>query len=97
MVLIPLPLQVKELGSGSYGTCMLAEDADGEMVAVKFIQRGSKVYSLLTLVVCHRSVTAAPARSILCTAVSHELRGLFPASNILVAAISLFACRWTRT
>ena len=47
-VLILLAMQVKELGSGSFGTCMLAEDADGELVAVKFIPRGSKVYSSLS-------------------------------------------------
>lgn len=34
---------VKELGAGSFGTCKLAIDLDGEYVAVKFIPRGRKV------------------------------------------------------
>lgn len=36
-------MQVKELGAGSFGTCKLAIDHDGEYVAVKFIPRGRKV------------------------------------------------------
>ena len=36
-------VQVKELGAGSFGTCKLAIDHDGEYVAVKFIPRGRKV------------------------------------------------------
>ena len=42
-------MQVKELGAGSFGTCKLAIDHDGEYVAVKFIPRGRKVRVLLVL------------------------------------------------
>lgn len=35
--------QVKELGTGSSGTTVVAEDSDGEMVAVKLVPRGHKV------------------------------------------------------
>ena len=37
-------VQVKELGAGSFGTCKLAIDSDGEYVAVKLIPRGRKVW-----------------------------------------------------
>lgn len=32
-------MQIKDLGSGSFGECKLARDHDGEAVAVKFIER----------------------------------------------------------
>lgn len=38
--MIRVVVQIKELGSGSFGQCMLAEDHDQETVAVKFIERG---------------------------------------------------------
>lgn len=32
-------VQIGDLGSGSFGECKLARDHDGEVVAVKFIER----------------------------------------------------------
>lgn len=52
----PLPLsrvpllaaQVKDLGRGTFGVVQLAQDkATGEVVALKFIERGNKVCSAL--------------------------------------------------
>ena len=34
---------MKDLGAGSFGTCKLAIDTDGEYVAVKLIPRGRRV------------------------------------------------------
>lgn len=37
---------MKDLGAGSFGTCKLAIDTDGEYVAVKLIPRGRRVRML---------------------------------------------------
>lgn len=54
-----MPVQIKELGSGSFGQCMLAEDHDGENVAVKFIERGK--------VRLHPVIGVDTVRACLCT------------------------------
>lgn len=91
----PLPqcVQVKELGAGSFGTCKLAIDSDGEYVAVKLIPRGRKVRFSPRL--CRWMSTSVPVASSSACPSSHARHSTYgcPCSGNFLHRI-VVVCLW---
>ena len=89
----PLPqcVQVKELGAGSFGTCKLAIDSDGEYVAVKLIPRGRKVWFSPKLCRWMSSVPVASSSACPSSDARHSTYGPCP-GNFLHRIVVLCLC-----
>ena len=68
-----LPLQIRDLNSGTFGFVELALDkTTGQQVAVKFIERGDKVLSCTALCCSSGSLLSASVMSIIPSTVDHS-------------------------